>query len=156
MAEEVMDSSSRISTDDLEAIATYIKSLPGQNDSGPPIDAHDARMEAGQAIFNDSCAACHKRSGAGVPGLFPTLKASPSVQSREPTSLIRVVLDGAKSVATNKAPTGAAMPSYNWQLKDDQVAAVLTYIRNAWGNQASAVSTSDVRSWRQKLERHPD
>lgn len=69
---------------------------------------------------------------------------------------MRVVLDGAKSVATPSAPTGPAMPSYNWQLKDDQVAAVLTYIRNSWGNQATQVTTADVASMRRKLDRRPD
>lgn len=155
MAEEVMNSSAFVTDGDLEAIATYLKSLPGQNDGGEALDPHDARMQAGKAVFDDSCAACHRRNGAGIAGLFPMLKGSPSVQSREPTSLIRVVLDGAKSVATAKAPTGAAMPSYNWLLKDDQVAAVLTYIRNSWGNQASPVTTAEVAARRKELQQRP-
>lgn len=153
MAEEVDHSSSRMPKDDLEAIAVYLKSLPGQDDDAKPVDAGDPAMQAGEAIYRDSCAACHRIDGSGIPTLFPALKGSSGVQSREPTSLVRVVLDGAKSVATDKAPTGPAMPSYGWQLQDAQVAAVLTYIRNAWGNQAPAVSASSVASSRLMLDR---
>ncbi|WP_158811867.1 cytochrome c [Beijerinckia sp. L45] len=156
MAEEVDQSSSRMPVDDLRAMAVYLKSIPGQDDSVKPLDASDPMMQAGRAIYDDSCAACHKTNGAGIAGLFPTLRAAPAVQSREATSLMRVVLDGAKSAATDKAPTGAAMPSYAWQLDDAQVAAVLTYIRNAWGNQAPAVSASEVASMRANLMTQPN
>ena len=156
MAEEVDHSSSRMPDDDLQAIAVYLKSKPGQNDGAAPLEANTPAMEAGKAIYNDSCASCHHRDGNGVSGLFPALKASPSVQSEKATSLMRVVLDGAKSVATQGAPTGPAMPSYNWQLQDNQVAAVLTYIRNSWGNQAPAVTAGDVASMRKELDKRPD
>jgi mono/diheme cytochrome c family protein len=148
MAEEVDQSSSRMQIDDLRAMAIYLKSIQGQVDSAEPLGDADQMMEAGRAIYDDTCAACHRKDGAGIAGLFPTLNGSPGVQSREATSLMRVVLDGAKSVATDKAPTGAAMPSYAWQLDDVQVAAVLTYIRNAWGNRAPAVTASAVSSMR--------
>ena len=156
MAEEVSDSSSAMSIGDLKAIAVYLKSLPTQGDSGAPVPADDPMMRAGEAIYVDSCAACHKAGGDGQKGLFPTLKRSPTVEQRDPTSLLRVVLDGAKSVATDRAPTGAAMPSYGWQLRDDQVAAVLTYVRNAWGNAAPAVPASAVASMRHELVARPN
>ena len=156
MAEEVDHSSSRMPDDDLQAIAVYLKSKPGQNDGAAPLKANTPAMEAGNAIYNDSCASCHHRDGNGVSGLFPALKASPSVQSEKATSLMRVVLDGAKSVATQGAPTGPAMPSYNWKLQDNQVAALLTYIRNSWGNQAPAVTAGDVASMRKELDKRPD
>lgn len=156
MAEEVMQSSSRMALDDLKAMAVYLKSMAPQDDDGKAVAASGPVMRTGQAIYDDSCAACHKQNGAGIPGLFPTLSASPSVQSREATSLMRVVLDGARSAATERAPTAAAMPSYGWQLQDDQVAAVVTYIRNAWGNQASAVTTADVSAARQGLAARPN
>ena len=55
------------------------------------------------------------------------------MRSKDPTTAIRVVLRGARSVATPAEPTAPAMPSFGWQLKDDQIAAVLTFIRNSWG-----------------------
>ena len=156
MAEEVDHSSSRMPDDDLKAIAVFLKSKPGQDDGAAPVEASTPAMEAGKAIYDDSCASCHHRDGNGVNGLFPALKGSPSVQSAKATSLMRVVLEGAKSVATQDAPTGPAMPSYNWQLKDDQVAAVLTYIRNSWGNQAPQVTSAEVASMRKELDKRPN
>jgi mono/diheme cytochrome c family protein len=78
--------------------------------------------------------------------MFPALRTAPSVKAADPISLVRVVVEGAKTAATEGAKTGPGMPSYAWQLNDDQIAAVLTYVRNAWGNAASPVSASDVQS----------
>ena len=64
--------------------------------------------------------------------------------------------DEARSVATDPAPTGPAMPALGWKLSDAEVAAVVTYIRNSWGNTASAVPASDVESVRQQLSRRTD
>lgn len=108
-------------------------------------------MAPGRALYVDNCSACHTSAGTGVPGLFPSLKGNASVQSAEPTSLIRVVLQGAPSAATKAAPTSPAMPSFAWKLSDDEIAAVLTYLRNSWGNAASAVTAADVKNMRQKL-----
>jgi mono/diheme cytochrome c family protein len=156
MAEEVDRSTSRTQASDLTAIAIYLKSLAGQADTGPAADIAGPAMRAGQAIYSDSCSSCHGKNGAGVPGLFPTLKASPAVLARDATSLMRVVLDGAKSVTTPTAPTGAAMPSYAWQLDDAKIAAVLTYVRNAWGNAAPAVTEADVTGMRRQLRTNAD
>ena len=64
-------------------------------------------------------------------------------------------LDGTRAVATEGAPTGAAMPAFGWKLTDAQVAAVTTYIRNAWGNAAPAVTADDARAMRQALAANP-
>jgi mono/diheme cytochrome c family protein len=93
---------------------------------------------------------------AGSPNLFPALAKAPSVRERDPTSAIRVILRGARSVATRAEPTAPAMPSFGWALKDDQIAAVLTYIRNSWGNAAAAASTDDVSKQRDKLANRTD
>ena len=78
------------------------------------------------------------------------------VQQADPASLLHVVLRGALSVGTDKAPTAAAMPAFGWILNDDQVAAVVTYIRNSWGNSAPPVSASDVGKTRQTLVERND
>jgi mono/diheme cytochrome c family protein len=156
MAEEVEDSSSHFSDGDLKAIATYLKSLPGGDHNETPVAESDPRMQAGKAIFRDTCSACHGIDGKGVPNLFPALITAPSVRSVDPTSAIRVVLRGARSVATKAEPTAPAMPSFGWQLKDDQAAAVLTYIRNSWGSAAKPVSANDVGNQRSKLANRTD
>jgi mono/diheme cytochrome c family protein len=149
MAEEVVHSSTHMTDDDLRAIAVYLLSLKPATQSNPsPIDAADARMRAGQAIYKDSCAGCHTDAGTGSPMLFPRLAGSNAVQSDEATTLIRTVLFGSHGAATDGAPTQPAMPSFAWRLGDAQVAAVVTYIRNTWGNAAAAVSASDVKKVR--------
>ncbi len=151
MAEEVGLSSSQMSDGDLRAMAIYLKSLPGQADAAAPLAADAAGMRLGASIYADECSACHAPHGEGVAGLFPTLAGAPSIQSRRPTSLIRVVLRGAKSAATDAAPTGAAMPAFGWMLSDAQIAAVTTYVRNSWGNAASAVDPDAVAAMRGTL-----
>ena len=110
----------------------------------------------GSAIYRDECSACHTPDGRGVPGLLPDLRHLGSVESRDPATILRVVLRGVHSVATPGQPTAPAMPSFDWLLTDAQVADVATYIRNGFGNAAPAVSASDVASARKDLARRPD
>ncbi len=151
MGEEVAFASSHMSDDDLKAIATYLKSLPGQSHSTSPIASSDPTMTAGAAIYVDECSACHAGDGKGVDYLFPALAGSPNVHSDDPTSLIRVVLEAARSVATPSQPTGPGMPSFAWKLNDAEVAAVLTYVRNSWGGAAPAVTADEVRQERASI-----
>jgi mono/diheme cytochrome c family protein len=88
--------------------------------------------------------------------MFPALRAAPTVRAKDPTSLLRVVIDGTKTASTPGAPTGPGMPSYAWQLNDKQIAAVLTFVRNAWGNAAPSVSEDDVKSARTSLSARAD
>jgi mono/diheme cytochrome c family protein len=138
----------------VKAIATYLKCQPGRAEKSEPaaIAPNDPMMVAGQAIYRDQCAACHMLDGKGVAHLFPSLAESPGVRSSDPASLIRVILRGARSAATAKEPTAPGMPSFAWQLTDEQVAAVTTYIRNAWPPAAAAVSADQVNKARADLQ----
>lgn len=157
MAEEVALSTSHMKDSDLIAIATYLKSLPGQQDkSAPPLPPNNPAMIAGQAIYRDQCSACHGLDGHGVPYLFPSLADSSSIRASDSASLIRVILRGARSVATAAEPTAPGMPSFGWQLDDAQVAAVVTYIRYTWGSAAAPVSAGNVSSARSELEGRTD
>lgn len=156
MAEEVEDSSSKMTDGDLKAIAAYLKSLPGNSENVQPLRADEPTMKAGQAIFRDQCSACHSIDGKGVAQLFPSLADSAMLRSRDPRSAIRLVLRGARSAATDAEPTAPGMPSFGRQLDDDQVAAVLTYARNAWGRPAPAVTAADVGAARRELTPRTD
>jgi mono/diheme cytochrome c family protein len=151
MAEEVALSSSRLTDADLNAIATYLKSQPGRTEAVATLSSADPAMIAGGAIYRDTCSGCHAGDGKGVPNLFPALADSSAVRSDDPASLIRVILRGARSVATPAEPTAPGMPAFGWQLNDEQLAAVVTYIRNSWGSSAPAVSPDDVRKTRAAL-----
>jgi mono/diheme cytochrome c family protein len=155
MAEEIINSTSQYDDDDLDAIATYLKSLPGQQSAAPAL-ADQSAMKAGEAIYRDQCSACHGLDGQGVAMLFPSLAQSSLAHASDPTSAIRLVLRGGRSAATNAEPTAPGMPSFGWQLDDAQVAAVLTYIRNAWKTAAAPVAASTVGKAREKLSTRSD
>lgn len=149
MAEVIRDSTSHVHGDDLHAIAVFLKDQPAPEQSSPQAVAqNDPAMKQGQMIYVDECSACHARDGTGAQNIFPALKASPIVQSEDPTTLARVVLHGTQNVATAEAPTGPSMPAFGWKLTDQQAAAVLTYIRNSWGNAAPAVTAGQVGNLR--------
>jgi mono/diheme cytochrome c family protein len=156
MAEVVSLSTSQMTDADLKAIAAYLKSFAATSDSPAPVESQDPRMAAGQAIYRDQCSACHALNGQGTPLLFPSLADSSVVRAEDPATLIRIVLRGARSVATDAEPTSPGMPSYGWQLNDAQVAAVLTYIRNSWGTAAPAVSAHDVEEAKSRLASRSD
>jgi cbb3-type cytochrome c oxidase subunit III len=151
MAEVVANSTSHLTDDDLHAIAVYLKDVPatGADDADRP---DQNLMKAGEAIFADSCSACHQADGKGVPRMFPPLAGNANVQSADPTSIIRVILEGARTVPTDARPTPSSMPAFGWRLSDQEVAAIATYVRNNWGNSAPPVSADDVKSLRTELQ----
>ncbi len=155
MADEVANSSSKMTEADLHAVATYLKG-DSEQAGGKPAPPGDAVMKAGAAIYADECSACHAPTGDGVPGLIPALRGAAAVQSDDPASLLHVVLRGARSVGTKDAPTAPAMPSFAWLLTDAQIAAVTSYVRNAWGNGALAVEAGQVKDARHDLAERSD
>ena len=156
MAEAVSLSTSKMTEDDVKAIGTYLKSLPGRADDLKPLAPNVPEMVAGGAIFRDQCSSCHGIDGGGIKQLFPSIAHSSMVRSDDATTAIRIVLRGARSVATSSEPTAPGMPSYAWQLNDEQVAAVLTYMRNSWGGAAPAIPPQDVARLRSSLALRPD
>jgi mono/diheme cytochrome c family protein len=175
MSEVVTLSTAHINDPDLNAIATYLKSLPGTAGgaspfpaknpaiaAGPPVDGASSppvsgsAMAAGAAIYRDQCSACHGLDGKGVAELFPSIADSSMVRSDDPTTSIRIILRGARSVGTHAQPTASGMPSYGRQLADDEVAAVLTYIRNHWGGIADPIASEQVSKVRLDTALRPD
>ncbi|MBR0788452.1 c-type cytochrome [Bradyrhizobium manausense] len=150
MGEVVELSTSKLSDDDTKAMAAYLKDQSGPKPAADSsADSHV--MAAGGAIYQDLCAACHKSDGTGVPNLIPNLSHAATVNTGDPTTVLRVILQGAQSVATDKEPTGPAMPAFGWQLNDAQVAAVATYVRNHWGK-APPVSEDEAKKERTALD----
>jgi mono/diheme cytochrome c family protein len=156
MGEVVTLSTAFMMDSDLKAMAIYLKSLPGKKRDPAPLPPTDPTVVAGAAIYRDQCSACHGLDGKGVAELFPSLAESSMVRSEDPTTSIRIVLRGARSVGTRAQPTASGMPSYGWQLNDNEVAAVLTYIRNSWGGKADAIASEQVSKVRRDTVRRPD
>ncbi|HEX2652282.1 MAG TPA: c-type cytochrome [Xanthobacteraceae bacterium] len=152
MSEVITFSTSKLTDDDLGAIATYLKDLPAGDSNVKPAEVNANLMQTGQAIFVDNCAACHRSNGEGVPGMFPSLKGDANVQSSDPTTVVRLILNGAHAAVTDARPTPFSMPAFGWKLNDDQIAALVNYVRNSWGNASPNVAASDVKSLRQSLQ----
>jgi mono/diheme cytochrome c family protein len=152
MAEVVENSTSKMSDDDLIAVATYLKSLSGPKAASTASQSSQKISTAGEAIYNDACSACHQKNGEGTPRLFPSLKGDAVVQSTKATTVIRLILNGGHAASTKKSPTSPSMPAFGWKLSDSQVAAVASYVRSAWGNKAPPVSAGDVSSLRKKVK----
>ena len=95
----------------------------------------DELMTTGEQVYLKSCAACHQASGEGIPGVFPALKGSPLVQG-DISGHIDIVING---------KAGSAMQSFKDQLSAAEIAAVVTYERNAWGDAlGDIVSPSEI------------
>ena len=109
-------------------------------------------MRTGEALYFDNCAACHRSDGAGVDHIFARLDGSNKINSDEATTIIRVVLEGARAQPTERWPHGLAMPAFSWKLTDEQIADVLNYVRHAWGNNARLIDASEVADLREYLE----
>jgi mono/diheme cytochrome c family protein len=153
---EVVDlSTSKLTDDDAKAMAVYLKDVQGvAPDSNAAVDANV--MTAGKAVYQDLCSSCHQPDGKGVPNLFPNLSQVATVSANDPATVLRVILQGAQSVATDREPTGPTMPAFGWQLDDEQIAAVGTFIRNSWGQKAPPVSGEQVKEARSALAARAD
>ena len=95
-----------------------------------------AQAVDGKALFAKNCAACHQATGLGIPGAFPALKGNVFAQG-DPAIVIATVLKGR-----------AGMPAFAASIDDEKMAAILTYVRSAWGNKAGAIATADVATVR--------
>jgi mono/diheme cytochrome c family protein len=100
-------------------------------------------MADGEKLYKGACVACHELDGSGAPRIYPPLPGNANLQSADPSSTLRIMLDGAQTVTTPRAPNGGSMPAYQ-KWSDQEIADVATYIRNSWGNAAPAVSPTQV------------
>jgi mono/diheme cytochrome c family protein len=98
--------------------------------------------QGGREVFEANCAQCHRANGEGLPATFPALNKNPFVLG-DPQPVITTVLNGLKGSL-------GQMPAWKDKLDDGQIAAVITYIRQAWSNRASAVTPAAVAARRSK------
>ena len=153
MAEVTHDSLQYLNEADVRAMAVYLKSL-GQ---GPPPNAEIADipppegsllLHFGQTVYEAHCASCHRSDGRGMPPQYPPLAGNPSIQMQSAVNPVRMVLNGGLPPGTQGNPEPYGMPPFAQSLSDDEVAAVVTYIRAAWGNHGAAVSSLQANALR--------
>ena len=145
MAEVVVNSTSQMSDADVRAIAVYLKDLPAGASEPVVTRPPDADMAAGKAVYDHNCVSCHEADGSSAPRIYPPLPGNALLQSGDPLSTLRIILDGAQTVTTRRAPNPGSMPAYAKQLSDSEVADVANYIRNSWGNAAPLVTPTQVK-----------
>jgi cbb3-type cytochrome c oxidase subunit III len=104
-------------------------------------DAGDLAKQ-GRQVFEDNCAQCHRDNGQGLPGTFPALDANPFVVGDAKPVMV-TILKGRKGQM-------GQMPTWKDKLDDQQVAGVVTYIRQAWSNRGAAVTPAMVTAARSK------
>ncbi|WP_027555117.1 cytochrome c [Bradyrhizobium sp. Cp5.3] len=150
MAEVVVGSTSKMSDADVRAMAVYLKSLPAARREPIVTPPDEAELKAGQAVYARLCIACHEADGSGAPRIYPPLPGNALLQSVNPSSTLRIILDGAHTVTTPRAPNSGEMPPYAKQLSDEQIAAVTNYMRNSWGNAAPLVTPAQVAKARKQ------
>jgi mono/diheme cytochrome c family protein len=150
MADVVVNSTSQMSDADIRAIAVYLKDLPAGEPEPAVNPPPAAEMAAGKALYDRACVACHETDGSGAPRIYPPLPGNANLQSADPGSTLRILLDGAQTVTTQRAPNAGSMPGYARQWSDQEIAAVTNYIRNAWGNAAPPVSPAQVAKARKE------
>ena len=158
----VIGESTRYMTDsDLDAIAVYLKSLRPRRPSGkytdnPDVRAATARTLAtglperpGAGVYLAFCARCHGADGRGQPGKASALAGSALALSRDPTSALRIVIEGSESPGVSDQK----MPGFRGRLTDAEIAQVISFVRGAWGNGAAPVSTAEVTRLRDAIHR---
>ncbi len=145
MASVVAGSTQHFTDADLQALATFLRALPQQRTQPPAHDAASAaQRELGAKRYEQHCADCHGEQGEGRPGVAPALRGNRAVVMDTPDNVIRVVLGGGYGPATAANPRPHGMPPFAIALSNDDVAAVVTHLRSAWGHEASAVNSVAV------------
>jgi len=115
MSEVITFSTSKLNDDDLKAIATYLKDVPAnagaqKEDQTQP---DPKTLTVGKALYVDNCSGCHQAEGQGTPGMFPRLQGDSAVQDQDPTTVVRLILNGAHAATTDARPTQVSCPPSN-------------------------------------------
>lgn len=125
----------------VQSITQKTKEAPVEEKSMPE------RMEKGKILFEANCAACHQKTGQGLPGAFPPLAKSDFLMARKDKGA-GIVLHGLTGkITVNGKEFDGVMPQM--QLNDDEIASILTYVRNSWGNNGGLVKASEVKAVRE-------
>ena len=128
-----------------KAFKQWVAAQSNPEPEEPQIMTHDALITLGKQKYDMLCSACHQADGTGIPPLYPALKGS-SVAVGHPISRhVDLVLNGVP---------GTAMQAYREQLTNEEIAAITTYERNAWGNNTNEdIQPNDVAQARKELDR---
>ena len=112
----------------------------------------EQQIAAGQVLFMGTCSVCHQDNGQGLPNVFPPLAKS-DLLAKDPKRAITIALNGLSGPVTVNGNTfNSVMPPMS-QLNDDEIANILTYVLNSWGNNGGAISKEEVQKVRESTKR---
>ncbi|MEB2848091.1 c-type cytochrome [Endobacterium cereale] len=152
MADVVYNSLQYLNAADTKAMAVYLKSIA--HDSPKPAISKLPHAESsllislGKSVYDRDCASCHGLRGEGRPPHYPPLAGNQSIQMDSAVNAIRMVLNGGYPPGTYGNPMPHGMPPFSITLSDDEVAAVVSYIRTSWGNAGAPVSAAEANQLR--------
>ena len=113
-----------------------------------------ARIAAGKTVYQTNCAACHQSMGQGIASAFPPLAKSDFLNTSEKARIIKAVTGGLQGkVVVNGQEYNGVMPA--WSLSDEDIANVLTFAYNSWGNSGKEVTPQEVKTHRVKAGGSP-
>jgi mono/diheme cytochrome c family protein len=151
MAEVVQESLQHLNTQDVTAMAAYLKALPEDKAEPPEMPAGpqvDAVMAQGKELYKAHCIECHGADGKGLPPHYPPLDGNRAITMAESVNAVRIVLNGGFAPGTRGNPRPYGMPPFSQVMDDHEVAAVVSYLRAAWSNKAPPVTASQVNHYR--------
>jgi mono/diheme cytochrome c family protein len=160
MIDVVNNSTPYLSDSDINAITVYLKSLPTAFAQQPVTydDTTTAALHSGHAsqpgatVYTGGCANCHGFDAKGFGPYMPALAGNPVVLDNDTSSLINLVLNGSNPLVVKGTPDAYRMPQFRQQYTDQEIADVLTFIRNGWGNQAPTVTAEQVAKLRKTTD----
>ena len=148
MAEVVLHSTQYLSNADARAMVHYLKSLPAgaSHEAAPLVQTATVgtMVSLGASLYDRHCAECHGKQGQGIAKAYPALAGNHTVTAQHIHNLVQMVWRGGFAPATAANPRPFGMPPFQQVLNDKELAAVLTYVRTSWGNQAGPVSEFDI------------
>jgi mono/diheme cytochrome c family protein len=153
MAEVVHNSLQYMTDEDIRAMAVYLKSIAEHSPPAPPASTLPSSessllISLGKTVYDQRCASCHGPQGEGKPPHWPPLAGNQSIQMESAVNAIRMVLNGGYPPGTEGNPRPYGMPPFAGLLSDNEVAAVVSFVRTAWGNRGTPVSARDANELR--------
>jgi len=157
MLDAYNNSTQFLTDDDRIAIARYLKSLPAasENETVYAYDKSTAEAfargdlkSAGASIYLAQCAGCHGRDGKAQNANVPPLAGNPGLLGNDASSIINVVLNGTGRAVSHEVPSALYMRPYRLMMNDQDIAEVVNFVRNSWGNKASSITAKEVSDLR--------
>ena len=113
-----------------------------------PLAAFSQDAKQGEQLYTMNCAACHQPAGTGIPAVYPPLAGSPLVTGGSKRG-VAIVLNGLQGpITVNGMQYNGPMQPWKAILSDDKIAAIMTYVRQAWGNKGTPVTAEQVKAAR--------